>query len=167
MYADTGSGAQQIGTTTTNSFVVTGLAAGVTYAFTVKAVDTAGTLSAASPTVRLTVPPPPPSTGCKVVYTVSSDWGNGFQADVAVTNKGPSTINNWTLTWTFGGDQQIGNAWNGTSSQSGQKVTVTNAGYNGAIAPGGSVDIGFTATYHSSNAAPHDFALNGVACTTS
>ncbi|WP_328911816.1 MULTISPECIES: glycoside hydrolase family 9 protein [unclassified Streptomyces] len=167
VYADTGSGAQQIGTTTTNSFVVTGLAAGVTYAFTVKAVDTAGTLSAASPTVRLTVPPPPPSTGCKVVYTVSSDWGNGFQADVAVTNKGPSTINNWTLTWTFGGDQQIGNAWNGTSSQSGQKVTVTNAGYNGAIAPGGSVDIGFTATYHSSNAAPHDFALNGVACTTS
>jgi endoglucanase len=98
---------------------------------------------------------------------VSSQWSGGFQADVAVVNAGTSTVNGWTLTWTFGGDQHIGNAWNGTVTQSGQNVTAHDAGYNASIPPGGGVDVGFTATYSASNAAPHGFALNGTACTTS
>ncbi|WP_225847157.1 glycoside hydrolase family 9 protein [Streptomyces sp. HPF1205] len=113
-----------------------------------------------------TTPPPTGGAACAVVYKVTSSWSGGFQADVAVTDTGASAVNGWKLTWTFGGDQKIGNGWNGTVSQSGQKVTVTDAGYNAAIAPGGSVDIGFTATWSSSNAAPTGFALNGAACST-
>jgi endoglucanase len=117
-----------------------------------------------------TTPPPttPPPTGgaaCAVVYKVTNSWSGGFQADVRVSNTGSAAVKGWTLTWAFGGDQKIGSGWSGTFSQSGQKVTVTDAGYNGSLAPGAAADVGFTATYGSSNAAPTGFALNGAACT--
>ncbi len=48
------SGTNQIGTTTANSFVVTGLSASTTYTFTVKAKDAAGNLSAESNAVNVT-----------------------------------------------------------------------------------------------------------------
>ncbi len=109
---------------------------------------------------------PTPGAACRVLYTVSSQWSGGFQADAKVTNTGTTSLNGWTLTWTFGGDQHIANAWNATVTQSGQQVTAHDAGWNAALPSGGSVDIGLTATYGASNAAPHDFALNGTACTT-
>lgn len=160
-----------LATTTATSYTVTGLTPGTPYTFTVKAVDTAGTTSAASPAVTLTTtttsPPPGGGTGaaCTAVYKVTNSWSGGFQADVLVTNTGSTTLNGWTLTFTFGGDQKIGSGWNGTFAQSGQKVTVTNPSWSPSLAPGGTVDPGFTGTYSASNAAPTGFALNGVACT--
>ncbi len=59
-------------------------------------------------------------------------------ANVTIANNGTSAINGWTLTFTFPGDQKITNAWNGTVSQSGENVSITNASYNAAIAAGGS-----------------------------
>jgi hypothetical protein len=44
-------------------------------------------------------------------------------------------------------------------------VTATNAGYNGAIAPGASVSIGYQATHTGNSAAPTAFTLNGTVCT--
>jgi endoglucanase len=99
-----------------------------------------------------------------VTYKLTSTWGGGFQADVQVTNNAAKAVSGWTLAWTFGGDQRIGNGWNGTITQNGQHVTVTNAPYNAVIAPGGTVDIGFTATWGASNAPPAGFTLNGSAC---
>jgi hypothetical protein len=43
-------------------------------------------------------------------------------------------FNGWKLTFTFPGDQQITNAWNGVASQSGENVTITNESYNATIA---------------------------------
>ncbi|MEU6854703.1 glycoside hydrolase family 9 protein [Actinacidiphila alni] len=163
IFADTGSGPVAAGSATGTSATVTGLAPATAYTFTVKAVDTGGTASAAS--VPLTVTTKSSAgAGCTVAYTVTSDWGGGFQAGVKITNTGASPVNGWTATWTFGGDQQIGNAWNGVLTQSGRTVTARDAGYNGTLAPGGSVDIGFTATYRTSNAAPYGFTVNGAAC---
>ncbi|NUP37456.1 MAG: endoglucanase [Streptomyces sp.] len=170
VYADTGSGAKLVGTTTTaTSLAVTGLTAGMRYAFTVKAVDTAGNVSPASSTLPVTTmpsgtTPPPGSAACTAVYKVTNSWSGGFQADVLVTNTGTAALNGWTLTFTFGGDQKIGSGWNGTFSQSGQKVTITNPSWAASLPAGGTVDPGFTATYSASNAAPTGFALNGVAC---
>jgi len=45
-------------------------------------------------------------------------------------------------------------------------VTITNASYNGAIAPGGYTTLGFQGTWTNSDAAPIAFTLNGNACTT-
>ncbi|MEV4417089.1 cellulose binding domain-containing protein [Catellatospora sp. NPDC049609] len=38
--------------------------------------------------------------GCRVTYTVASQWGGVFTANVAVTNLG-DPLTAWTLRWTF------------------------------------------------------------------
>lgn len=102
---------------------------------------------------------------CVVSYNVPGDWGSGFTADVTIKNMGATAINGWTLTWTFPGNQQITNLWNGTYTQSGASVSVTNTSYNAGIgANGGTVNFGFNANYSGTNAKPTNFALNGVMC---
>jgi len=44
-------------------------------------------------------------------------------------------------------------------------VTATNAPYDRSIAPGASVSFGFQGTWHTSDASPTAFALNGSAGT--
>jgi hypothetical protein len=44
---------------------------------------------------------------------------------------------------------------------------VTNASYNGTIAPGGNTNFGFNGTWNGSNSSPTSFTLNGGACSIS
>ena len=104
------------------------------------------------------------TTGCRVTYTISSQWNTGFTADVAVTNLG-DPVNGWRLTWAFGGAQQLTQAWNASYTQSGNQVTATNASWNGSLGTGASASFGFNANYSGANQAPTTFALNGVTCT--
>ena len=97
------------------------------------------------------------------LYNVT-DWGSGFTGAVTVTNTGATAINGWKLQWTFGGNQTITSAWNGTVTQSGQAVTAVNASYNATIAAGGNVQFGFQGTYSGTNAVPAQFTLNGAVC---
>jgi hypothetical protein len=104
------------------------------------------------------------STGCSVTYTVSSQWPGGFGANVSITNLG-DPVSGWQLTWSFGAGQTITQLWNGSYTQSGAQVTVTNAGYNGSIATGAGTSFGFNGSWTGSNPVPTGFALNGTACT--
>lgn len=99
-----------------------------------------------------------------MAYRVDNAWGNGFTAAVTVKNTGTSTISGWTLGWSFAGDQRISNAWNATVSRSGSTVTARDAGWNGTLAPGGSMSFGFQATYSGINAMPARYTLNGALC---
>jgi hypothetical protein len=100
-------------------------------------------------------PSPAPGTGsCSAAYSLVNSWPGGFQGQVVVTNTGSGTRNGWSVAWTFPGDQQISDLWNGSYVQSGEKVTVSNASYDGTLAPGGTATIGFTATYTGSNNTP-------------
>lgn len=72
--------------------------------------------------------------GCRVDYAVNQ-WSGGYTAAIKVTNLGPA-VTSWRLTWTYGGDQQVTSAWNAGVAQSGKAVTVTDAGWNGALATG-------------------------------
>jgi endo-1,4-beta-xylanase len=101
---------------------------------------------------------------CHVVYATQSEWVGGFVAGLTVANTGGTTINGWTLTFTFGGDQRITNAWNATVAQNGQAATAVNLGYNATIAPGASTSLGFQGTWNSSDAPPTAFKVNGNAC---
>jgi endoglucanase len=102
--------------------------------------------------------------GCSVAYRVDNQWNNGFTATVTVTNRGPATVSGWTLTFTFGGDQRVSNAWNATATQSGTAVTVRDGGWNGTLPAGGTASFGFQASYSGTNATPTAFKLNGTAC---
>ena len=76
-------------------------------------------------------PPAPPS------YTVSSDWGGGFNAEVKVTNTGAAALKSWKVTWTWTGSQQVTSMWNASYTQSGATVTAVNAAHNGSVRGGG------------------------------
>ncbi|MBW4702279.1 DUF3237 family protein [Micromonospora sp. RL09-050-HVF-A] len=105
------------------------------------------------------------ATGCRVTYTVSSQWNGGFGANVAVTNLG-DPLNGWQLTWSFTAGQQITQYWNGTVTQNGGRVTVGNTTWNAALGTGASTSFGFNGSWNNaSNPAPTDFALNGTPCT--
>src|ERR1039457_4227880 len=114
--------------------------------------------------------PPPTGSAAPVSSTAASSltntWAGGFQGQVVLTNTGGGAISPWTLTWTFPGDQKIGSMWTASYTQSGENVTAVNEPYNATIAPAGSVTIGFTGTFTSSDASPTAFAVNGTACST-
>ena len=99
-----------------------------------------------------------------MAYARQSEWPGGFVANVTITNTGSSTINGWSLTFSFAGDQKVTNAWNGTLSQVGAAVTVTNVSWNGTLAPGGTASFGAQGTWTSSDASPTGFRLNGALC---
>ncbi|MEJ2852328.1 MULTISPECIES: pectate lyase family protein [unclassified Saccharothrix] len=104
------------------------------------------------------------ATACRVDYKVTNQWQGGFGAEVVVTNLG-DRLDGWTLKWDFGAGQRVDQGWNGTFSQSGTTVTVTNASWNAGLATGATAALGFNGTWTGSNPAPTTFTLNGVACT--
>jgi lysophospholipase L1-like esterase len=101
--------------------------------------------------------------GCRVDYTITSQWQGGFGASVTVTNLG-DPVTAWALTWSFASGQSVTQAWNATLTRSGAEVTATGLSYNAAIATNATVNFGFNGAWTSSNPVPTGFALNGVGC---
>ncbi|MFG2043864.1 glycoside hydrolase family 11 protein [Dactylosporangium sp. NPDC048998] len=91
-----------------------------------------------------TTTPPAGGSGCRATYSVSSSWQGGFNADVAVTNTGSSTLNGWTVRMTLPSGQTIASLWSGVNSGTSGAVTVKNASYNGTLAGGASTSFGYT-----------------------
>jgi rhamnogalacturonan endolyase len=129
------------------------------YSVTVTAKDSAGASGSAAFTWAVSG-----TTGgtVHVAYDKTSEWQGGFTANVTITNNGTSTINGWTVAWTFPGNQEITSAWNATVTQSGAAVSATNVGYNATIPPGGSTSFGFQGTWISSDPSPTSFTVNGT-----
>jgi cellulose 1,4-beta-cellobiosidase len=99
--------------------------------------------------------------GCSAVYSVQTDWGSGFTAQLTVTNNGTTAITGWTVTYSYTGNQTLSNGWSGTWTQSGKTVTVANLSYNGSLAVGAqATGIGANFAYSGTNTAP-----SSVSCT--
>jgi hypothetical protein len=165
VYRVSGATSTLVGSPTGTSFAVTGLSPNTAYTFDVVAVDSAGATSAPSAQVTVTTAQPTGST-CKVVYTVSNDWGGGFGASIAITNTGTAPVTNWSLRYDWPGNQQVSSGWGGTFTQSGTTVTITAPGYATDLAAGATTTPGFNAGYTGTNPKPTAFTLNGQACTT-
>jgi hypothetical protein len=114
-------------------------------------------------------PTPTPISGvaCSVRYVNSNQWSNGFTGNITITNTGSTTINGWTLVFTFPDNQQIYQIWNANYTQQAEQVTLTSVSYNGTLAPGGTASPGFNASWSGSNANPTSFTLNGTPCSVS
>ncbi|MDQ1295445.1 MAG: hypothetical protein QG608_3330 [Actinomycetota bacterium] len=96
-------------------------------------------------TITPTATPTPTATSdspCTATFTVTSQWNSEFQAQVSVRGSGAAVLSGWRLTWTIPSGQSISQLWNGTLAKSGSSVTVTNLGWNGALAPGAAVEVG-------------------------
>jgi hypothetical protein len=120
-------------------------------------------LTAAGAVAVLTASPAEAATGCRVDYAISSSWQGGFNANVTVTNLGDA-VSSWKLGWSFTAGQSITQLWNGSFTQSGANVSVSNASYNGSIPTNGNTTFGFSGSWTGSNPVPTGFALNGTAC---
>ncbi|ONI88865.1 hypothetical protein ALI22I_18050 [Saccharothrix sp. ALI-22-I] len=102
---------------------------------------------------------------CEVDYTITAQWQGGFGTNITMANLG-RPLSGWVLEWSFTAGQRItAESWNGMFSQSGSTVRVHNASYNGTVATGASVTLGFNGTWSTANPAPKSFKLNGVLCT--
>jgi hypothetical protein len=102
------------------TFAHQGLTASTTYYYLVTAVNTAGESGPSNQASAATG-----GASCQVSYVNQTDWGNGFTGALSITNTSSSIIQNWTLTWTWPGNQQITNAWNANSTQNGTSVILS------------------------------------------
>ncbi|MEU8817675.1 cellulose binding domain-containing protein [Actinoplanes sp. NPDC048796] len=121
-------------------------------------------LAAATAITAAVALPASAAAGCRVGYTVSSQWPGGFGATVTITNLG-DPITSWSLVWSYANGQTVTQAWNTALTQSGAQVTARNAGYNGGVGTNGTVSFGFNGSSTGTNTAPTAFTLNGTACT--
>ena len=151
---------------TANSYSDKNLAASTTYYYVVEAVDAAGTSAASVQASATTLSSGGSGFACHVIYTNTWQNSNAFGAGITIDNTGTTAINSWKLTWTFANGQTITQLWNGSATQTGSSVTVTNLSYNGSIPAGGSYNgVGFNGTWNGSlNSVPANFAINGIAC---
>lgn len=90
-------------------------------------------------------PPPPPATGIVASYAISSDWGQGYCADMTVKNTSTTTAQAWKAVLTVAG--RVYQMWNGSYVQSGSQLTVSpTQSWNMTIPAGGTLTgIGFCA----------------------
>jgi poly(3-hydroxybutyrate) depolymerase len=90
-------------------------------------------------------PGPGPSTptgACTATWRAVNSWPGGFQAEVTVSNTGPAATTGWKVSWPLASGQSISQVWNGVATTNGGTATVTNAAYNGALAPGSGTSFG-------------------------
>jgi Cellulose binding domain/Glycosyl hydrolases family 18 len=103
------------------------------------------------------------SAGLAASFATVSTWNGGYTADFTVTNHGTSTTNGWTLVFDLPKGALIVGSWNGTVGESGSVMTVTNASYNGKLAPGASATFGYQAADTGSYQSPTGCTINGAA----
>lgn len=85
---------------------------------------------------------PAPPTELPARLRVSSDWGNGYCADVSVTNSTGTTVEWQTHFLT---DGPIDSLWNALYTQDGNQVTATGEDWNKLLGAGETADFGFCA----------------------
>lgn len=81
--------------------------------------------------------------GYDVEYSVLNEWDNGQSVEVKVTNTGDDSILNWAFKYDAEGE--IGGLWNATVyNNQGENYIIKNGGWNYEIAPGQTVNFGYT-----------------------
>ena len=96
-----------------------------------------------------------------VNFSVTSDWGSGFNGQVVIVNTSSQTLTNWSVSFQM--SPVISTIWSaGIVSQSGGNYVI-NAGsstWNNSIAPGASATIGFSASPSLGGVAPKIVGLS-------
>ncbi len=100
----------------------------------------------ASPSVSASASSSTSTGACTATWSVTNSWSGGFQLGFTVTDSGTTPTSGWTVNYSWPGTQTISQIWSATETQTGAAVTVTNAGYDGALSPGGSTTFGLLGT---------------------
>lgn len=96
----------------------------------------------------------------KVIFTLTSNWDEGYNAKVKIENIGDSTIQNWYLGFDY--NNSITNIWNAEiSSNEDTEYVIKNVGWNQDIAVGNSIEFGISGD-HSFKGFPENYELIGT-----
>jgi hypothetical protein len=138
---------------TSSDPVVTTPTAAPTRAVTPTAVPSATATSAPTSAPATTAPATATSpatgvnAGCTASFTVSVSWAGGFVGEVSVKNTSATRRSqNWQVSWSWPGAQDVASMWNATSGGSGRSETATAVNYNRELAPGSTTSFGFVGT---------------------
>ncbi|MEU9187762.1 cellulose-binding domain-containing protein [Streptomyces sp. NPDC048484] len=108
-------------------------------------------------------PDPSEPAVCHARYDLVKEWPDGFQATVTV--RSDYALDTWRVGWTFRDGQKMTQMWDGDFEQDGSRVTASAADYNKTVTAGGTLAMGFLASWREANSAPVNFTLNGRSCT--
>jgi len=103
-------------------------------------------------------------TGCRVTYSVGSEWPGGFTGNVTVTNLGDSA-SGWRVAWTFPDGQRVTQSWGATIHPAPTGLVATNPAWSSHLGTNATVSFGFNGWWSGTNGPPALFTLNGVPCT--
>ncbi|SDN53622.1 Lysophospholipase L1 [Streptomyces sp. cf386] len=92
---------------------------------------------------------------CTASFRAVSTWQGGYQGEVTVTNASAAPVPGWTVTVVPADGARLTQAWNGTftTADDGTAI-VTDASWNGTLAPGASATFGFIASTPATANAP-------------
>jgi hypothetical protein len=97
-----------------------------------------------------------------VEFSVNSDWGSGFTANMSIANNGSNSLNGWTLE--FEAPFEITNIWNAEIvSRTGNRYIIRNASWNGTVSASATTSFGFNAGPGNvtPSTQPSNYILNG------
>ncbi|MEU7136043.1 cellulose binding domain-containing protein [Streptomyces sp. NPDC046261] len=78
-------------------------------------------------------------------FSRTNSWAGGYTGQFVVTNGTAKELSGWKLTFELPEGTKISSLWNGKHTVDGRSVTVAPESWNGTIAPGKSVTVGFVA----------------------
>ncbi|WP_327137017.1 cellulose binding domain-containing protein [Streptomyces sp. NBC_01340] len=100
--------------------------------------------------------------GVGAAYTKTSDWSTGYTAQYVITNDTGRAKGDWTLEFDLPAGAELSSLWNGTSTVSGQHVTVKPTSWDkDGLAAGESVTVGFVVK---GTADPKGCVIDGAKC---
>ncbi|MFE4992319.1 cellulose binding domain-containing protein [Streptomyces mirabilis] len=100
--------------------------------------------------------------GVGAAYTKTSDWSTGYTGQYVITNDTGQAKGDWTLEFDLPSGAGLSSLWNGTSTVSGQHVTVKPPSWDkDGLAAGESVTVGFVVN---GTADPKGCVIDGAKC---
>ncbi|MDT5034879.1 MAG: hypothetical protein QOE03_64, partial [Micromonosporaceae bacterium] len=124
-----------------------------------RAVLAAASALAAAGGVLAVVNPAQAAGAMTAAFSVTSDWGSGWQGLYTITNGTAATVNTWSVGFDLPAGTTLGSSWDTLATQAGTHVTARNQTYNAPLAAGATATFGFLAT---GAGKPTNCTLNGV-----
>ena len=95
-------------------------------------------------------------------FTATSDWGNGHEVRVTVTNGTDASVGTWRVEFNLPAGTTISSSWDADVTSSGGRYTAVKKSWAGALAPGASTSWGYIGT--GAYRAPSNCVINGASC---
>ncbi|MGC4757772.1 cellulase family glycosylhydrolase [Micromonospora trifolii] len=102
-----------------------------------------------------------PASAATAVFSVTNNWGNGYQGQVTVTNDTSAPITSWRVEFDLPSSSTVSQSWNAQQTTSGSHYTFANVSWNGTLAAGASTSFGFLVN---GTGTPLNCTVNGASC---